>query len=142
MEANLQKNQTTDTQALLQVIVDSILDKKGQSIVSLDLTNLEDAMADYFVICDGNSPPQIKAIAEHILFNAKKQLGELPTQKEGLNSTDWILLDYFSIVVHIFHKEKRDFYQLEELWGDAAITTEHKEDGTESVTDHLPNANR
>ncbi len=134
MKANIQKKQEHHNNlALLQLIIESILDKKGNRVVTLDLTNLEDAMADYFVICEGNSPPQIRAIADNIAHKVKKQLGELPLNLEGMNNLEWVLIDYFSIVVHVFHKEKRGFYQLEELWGDAAIVTEYFPDGTQST---------
>ena len=133
MKANIQKKQEHDnTLILLELIIESILDKKGGRIVSLNLTNLDDAMADYFIICEGNSPPQVRAIADNIAYEIKKALGEVPLHLEGMGNLEWVLIDYFNIVVHVFHKEKRGLYQLEELWGDAAIATEHSPDGTQS----------
>ena len=104
---------------MLQTIVNSIHDKKGVKVISLDLTSLHDSMADYFIICEGNSPPHIRAIADNIMHEVKKQTEQLPMHAEGFGSMDWVLIDYFNIVVHVFHKEKRSLYQLEELWGDA-----------------------
>jgi ribosome-associated protein len=120
---------TINSQQLLDLIADSILDKKGEDVISLDLTKLHDAMADYFVICEGNSPPQVRAIAENIVERVKKTYNILPATQEGFNSMEWVLLDYLDIVIHIFHKSKRHVYQLEELWGDA-ITTTYNPDGT------------
>ena len=132
MKANIQKKQEHDKSLeLLQLIIESILDKKGSRVISLDLTNLDDAMADYFIICEGNSPPQVRAIADNIAYEIKKGLGEVPLHLEGMSNLEWVLIDYFNIVVHVFHKEKRGFYELEELWGDAAIATEHFPDGTQ-----------
>jgi len=132
LKANIQKKQEHDKNLkLLQLIIKSILDKKGSRVISLDLTNLDDAMADYFIICEGNSPPQVRAIADNIAYEIKKGLGEVPLHLEGMGNLEWVLIDYFNIVVHVFHKEKRGLYELEELWGDAAIATEHFSDGTQ-----------
>lgn len=123
----------TNTQQLLEIIADSMLDKKAEDVVSLDLTNLHDAMADYFVICEANSPPQMRAIADNIVEKVKKLTGIFPNAQEGQNSTEWVLIDYLDIVVHIFHQSKRHVYQLEQLWGDAAIITSYQPDGSRYV---------
>jgi len=131
LETKVIKNTTpTAIQELLRVIVDSILDKKGLNVISLDLTNLDESVADYLVICEGNSPPQVRAIADNVRHEAKKQLSERPTFKEGFSTLEWVLIDYINIMVHVFLKDKRQFYKLEELWADAAITTQYFADGT------------
>jgi ribosome-associated protein len=110
---------------LLTVIIDSILDKKGENVISLNLVGLDDAMTDYMIICEGNSSRQVKAIAENIEFKAKSILNERATFKEGYATVEWVLLDYIDVMVHVFQKDKREFYKLEQLWGDAAIITKH-----------------
>lgn len=135
---------TQKAQQLLEIIVDSILEKKGADVISLDLNNLQDAMTGYFIICEGNSPPQVRAIADNVVEKVKELTGEIPVAREGFGTLEWVLLDYLDVVVHIFHKSKRHVYQLEELWGDAAITTTYNPDGTQFIQkDHrisLPKA--
>lgn len=104
---------------LRDAIVEAILDKKGENVVSLDLTKINDAVTDHFVICDATTTVQVKAIAENIADEVKKRTGERPWHKEGYENLDWVLLDYVDVVVHIFRTEIREFYQLEELWADA-----------------------
>ena len=110
--------------ALLDVIVNAISDKKGEQIISLDLRKTGDAVADFFIICHGTSKVQVMAIADHITEKTKEILGERPWHQEGFENYEWVLLDYIDIVVHVFIQEKREFYQLEDLWNDA-LTTEH-----------------
>lgn len=105
---------------LQDVIVNSIKDKKGGNIVSLDLTHINDAIANCFIICEAESTVQVKAIAEHIEEQTKSILDEGPWHKEGLQRMEWVLLDYVDCVVHIFLPQVREYYQLEELWHDAA----------------------
>ncbi len=107
----------------LRVIADAILDKKGREVVSLDLRPLGTAIADYFVICDGSSTTNVAAIADNILRKAKEELGLRPLRMQGLENNFWIILDYGHIVIHIFLKEYRDFYHLEDLWADAPLRT-------------------
>ncbi len=126
-------------EALLKVVIDSILEKKGDKVLSMDLSNLDDAMTDFFITCEGSSPPQVKAIADNITFNVKKELGQYPTHVEGRTTSDWVLVDYFNLVVHIFHKDARARYRLEDLWGDASVTTLYAEDGSsKEIDDHRP----
>lgn len=113
---------TSQIKALHNLILDSISDKKGQKTVSIDLVNVDDAIADYFIICEADNMPQIKAIADNVSYRVKQELGELPSQSEGKTNLEWVLIDYFDIVVHIFYKDKRQFYELEELWSDGVIT--------------------
>jgi ribosome-associated protein len=110
------------TEELNNLIVDSIQDIKGKHIVKLDLRKLEEAPCDYFIICEGDSNTQVKAIADNIRKRVKEEAGLLPLHTEGERNALWICVDYFDTVVHVFYREKRTFYQLEELWGDASFT--------------------
>jgi len=107
---------------LEETVVDAILDKKGEKVVSLDLRKIGDAVADIFIICHATSRTQVKAIADNIDRKVKENLGENPWHSEGFVNFEWVLLDYIDVVVHIFVKERREFYQLEELWQDAERT--------------------
>lgn len=104
---------------LAQVVVKGMQEKKGLNIVTLDLRSVRSPMADYFVICHGTSDRQVEAIADSVEEEVRKATGEKPYHREGGNQADWVLLDYVSVVVHVFSEEKRRFYGLEELWGDA-----------------------
>ncbi len=103
-------------------IVKGMLEKKAQDIVLMDLRKVTNAVADYFVIGTGTSDTQIDAIADSVEEEVYKASGLHPWRKEGKEKREWILIDYVDVVVHIFKKEKREFYALEKLWGDAAIT--------------------
>lgn len=110
------------TALLHQLILDSVDDKKAEGITSIDLTKITEAISDYFIICHADNMPQVRAIAEHVMYRVKTEADELPLHKEGLQNLEWILIDYFDIVVHVFYKEKREFYNIEELWSDGIIT--------------------
>lgn len=110
---------TSSSTKLRDTVVEAILDKKGENVISLDLTKINDAVTEHFVICDAATTVQVKAIAENIADEVKKRTGERPWHKEGYENLDWVLLDYVDVVVHIFRTEIREFYQLEELWADA-----------------------
>lgn len=103
------------------VIITSIQDKKGENIVSLDLRKIHEAVADYFIICEADNKTQVRAIAEYMEKQTEEVLGEKPWHREGLQNMEWVLIDYVSTVVHIFRKDIRRFYQLEELWSDAIL---------------------
>ncbi len=107
---------------LKDIIVKGIIEKKGKDITVLNLSGLQNVMFDYFIICNGTSKPQTEAIADSIQFEVKKAIGEYPRHVEGLMNAEWVLLDYFDIVVHVFQKEAREFYNLEKLWADADVT--------------------
>jgi ribosome-associated protein len=98
--------------------IDAARDKKALDLVVLDLRKA-DGFTDYFVICTGANPRQITAIADAVRDTLKQQLGERPTVAEGVDRSEWILLDYFNFVVHVFSRECRSFYGLERLWGNA-----------------------
>lgn len=116
------KKQVKDTELLNELIIDAIQDIKGKHIVKLDLRKLEDASADFFIICEGDSTTQVKAIADNVYQRIKDELGVLPAHREGVMGARWVLVDYFDTVVHVFHPETRAFYDLEDLWSDASIT--------------------
>jgi ribosome-associated protein len=97
-------------------------EKKGNQIKVLDLRKLKSSMADFFIICHASSDKQVSAIADSVEEFSRKLASEKPLHIEGFESAEWILMDYFDIVVHIFQEEKREFYSIEELWGDAEIT--------------------
>lgn len=111
-----------DTKELSNCVIECIQEKKGEELVKLDLRELDEAPADIFIICHGESTTQVKAISDHILTEVKKKTGEKPKHIEGQQNATWILIDYFDVVVHIFNTEAREFYQLEALWSDAEVT--------------------
>lgn len=113
------KQPSADTEELNELVIDSIHDIKGKNVVKLDLRHLEDAPTDYFIICEGDSNTQVKAIADNIYRRIKDEMGVLPSHSEGQRESLWICIDYFTTVVHIFYREKRGFYDLENLWSDA-----------------------
>ncbi len=109
-------------EALNDLIIDSIQDIKGKNILLLDLRHLEDAPADFFIICEGESNTQVKAISNNIYRRLKEEARTAPLHIEGQSNARWICMDYFSVAVHIFYKEARTFYELEDLWSDAIFT--------------------
>ncbi len=111
---------------LAHLTVEAIQDKKGQKIVQLDLREIEEAVADYFIICQGSSTTQVTALAENVEKYLEEHAGEKPIGKSGLRVGEWALVDYFNVVVHIFVEPVRQEFALEDLWGDAKIT--HYED--------------
>jgi ribosome-associated protein len=109
-------------EALNDLIIDSIQDIKGKKILKLDLRKLDEAPADFFIICEGDSNTQTKAIADNVYLRVKKEGNLMPISQEGQQSATWICIDYFNVVVHVFHKETRTFYELEDLWSDAVFS--------------------
>ncbi len=107
---------------LISLIVQGIEDIKGQNISLLDLRNIENTVCDYFIICNGNSNTQVNAIVSSVQKNVSKNIREKPYQIEGVENAEWVLMDYVNVVVHVFQKHKRDYYDIENLWGDAKIT--------------------
>ena len=116
------KEQAIASKKLSDVIVKGMQEKKAVDIVVMDLRNVKNAVADFFVICSGNSDKQLSAIAQAVDDEVFKTLNEDPWSKEGKHNKEWMLLDYVTVVVHIFKKDKREFFALEELWGDAVVT--------------------
>ena len=115
-------NEIISIEAFNDLIVESIQDIKGKKIVKLDLRGLDATPTDFFIICQGESNTQVKSIADNIRKRVKEELGLLPSHAEGVQDGLWALMDYFNVVVHVFHPEKRAFYDLENLWSDAAFT--------------------
>jgi len=117
-------NQTTQVLSLNDLtknIIEAIEDKKGYEIVSIDLRKLNNPFTDMFIICHGTSDKQVEAIADNIERQISQKFREKPVHREGYENKEWILLDYFDVVVHIFQEEKRYFFNLESLWGDGEI---------------------
>ena len=111
------------TEKLKDVIISSIQDKKGKKIVELDLTDIPEAPTDFFIVCEGESFTQVKAISENIQKTLKQEYRIYPNHTEGTQNAKWVLVDYFDVVVHIFHPDTRSFYEIEELWSDAKVAT-------------------
>jgi ribosome-associated protein len=112
-----------DSEVLCEVIVEGMKNNKAEDIVVIDLREVEHAVTDFFVICSGDSPTQIEGIANSVIRLTRKELKEKPWHKEGKNNAQWILLDYVNVVVHIFYKELREYYELEDLWADGKKIT-------------------
>lgn len=115
------KNQVS-ADNLISVIIKGIDDVKGEDIQLLDLREIENTVCDYFVICSGNSNTQVNAISGAVQKVVSKELKDKPWHIEGENNSEWILMDYVNVVVHVFQKHVREFYDIESLWGDAKIT--------------------
>ncbi|MBF6609665.1 MAG: ribosome silencing factor [Chryseobacterium sp.] len=115
-------SKNTDKQQLIDKIVDAIQDTKGEDIMIFDLTGIENSVAETFIICSGNSNTQVSALAGNIEKKVRNELHERPWHVEGSENALWVLVDYVSVVVHVFQKEVREYYEIEELWGDAKIT--------------------
>lgn len=108
---------------LSEIAVQGMQEKKGHDIVRLDLREVQSAVSDYFIVCNADSATQVKAIADSVEDEIYKNTQTNPWRKEGLENAEWIILDYFDVVIHIFKTEKRDFYGIEDLWGDAQTTS-------------------
>lgn len=113
---------TKALEILNHTIIEGIRDKKGKKIIQLDMRNIGEAPADFFIICEGDSNTHIKAITDSIYKKVKDDLSATPTHTEGSGNSRWILMDYFNTVVHVFYPETREFYELEHLWSDAEVT--------------------
>ena len=110
----------TKNSKIIKTIIAAIQEKKGEHIVSLDLRKINEAVADFFIICEAGSQPQVRAIAENVEDKVREKCGENPYHHEGLQKLTWVLIDYVNVVVHIMQPETRKFYRLEEMWSDAA----------------------
>ena len=104
---------------VLKVITDAMLEKKGQQVVSLDLSSIGTAISDYFVVCNADSTTAVAAIANNIIVRMEEKCGRKVLRMQGLENDFWIILDYGDIVVHVFLTQYREFYRLEDLWADA-----------------------
>jgi len=107
---------------LITHIIDALEDVKGEDICVMDLRDIENTVCQYFVICSGTSNTQVNALAGTVQKKVSKALREKPLQAEGLENSEWVLLDYVDVVVHIFQRQIREHYDIESLWGDAKLT--------------------
>ena len=116
------KNTTklSESEVLARLAAQGMDSKKGEDIRILDLRGLQSAPASFFVVCSGNVPSHVGAIADGVFETVKKATGQNPKKMEGYDVAEWVLMDYFDVVVHVFQKEQRDHYRLEALWADAA----------------------
>ncbi len=121
-QINLAARPALSAESLNDLIIDSIQDIKGKRIIKLDLRRLPDAPADFFIICEGDSNTQVRAIAENVEHRVKTEGKMRPASKEGERVARWICIDYYTTVVHVFYRETRAFYELEDLWSDATFT--------------------
>ena len=111
-----------ETELLVHKITEGIQEKKGKGIVIADLTEIEDTICNYFIICEGNSPSQVAAIVDSVSDYIREEIGVKVYSIDGLNNAEWVAMDYSDVIVHVFLPEVRDFYDLEHLWEDAALT--------------------
>ena len=117
---SIDDHKTADSDQLIEVITEALLDRKAEDITVLDVHELT-TLADKFVICHAQSDVQIKALADNVSKATKEQLGEKPWKEEGRETRRWVILDYVNVVVHIFKEELREYYALERMWNDAAV---------------------
>lgn len=106
---------------IVKVIIQAIQEKKGEKIISLDLRKIQEAVADFFIVCEAASTTQIRAIADFVETEVKGKCGETPYMHEGRQVLQWVIIDYINVVVHIMLPDSRRFYKLEEMWSDAVM---------------------
>jgi ribosome-associated protein len=118
----MEQNDSFNVEQKKEIILEAIREKKGHEIVSIDLTKVENSICDCFIICHGESVTQVGAITDSIERKMKEEARIRAHHVEGLRNSQWVLLDFFDILVHVFQKEYRSFYRLEELWADGKVT--------------------
>ncbi|MCB9261127.1 MAG: ribosome silencing factor [Flavobacteriales bacterium] len=106
---------------LADIVVMGMLEKKAHNVVKIDLRDLNVSVTDIMIICHGDSDRQVAAIADSVVETVKKQTGENPFSKEGMRLAEWVLVDYINVVVHIFKKDLRQYYAIEDLWADGIV---------------------
>lgn len=116
------KPKSDASEQLNDTIIEAIFNLKGKNIVKLDLRHLNDAPVDFFIICEGDSSTQVKSISENINREVFEKMDTRPYHIEGAKEAQWVLVDYFNTVVHVFHPETRKYYELEDMWMDAKST--------------------
>lgn len=116
------KTENVLSQAMTEIAIKGILEKKGKDITIIDLRNVEGSLFDYYVLCTGNSPSHVDAISESVDKEIKIATGIDPKRVEGMQNCMWVLLDYFDVVIHVMLEEARDFYRIEAMWKDAPQT--------------------
>jgi ribosome-associated protein len=112
-------NKEKNSQLLCDTIVEGMQENKAQDIVILDLRDISSAVADFFVICSGESSTQVDGITSSVVRHTRKEIQDRPWHTEGKGSSEWVLIDYVTVVAHVFYKTAREFYDLEDLWADA-----------------------
>ena len=122
-EQNLMVKKEINNDQLIAQIIKGIEEVKGNNIEILDLREIENTVCDYFVICNGTSNTQVNAIVNSIQKTVSKALKDKPWHREGSDNAEWVLMDYVNVVVHVFQKHIREYYDIESLWGDAKITS-------------------
>jgi ribosome-associated protein len=110
---------------IVKVIIQAIQEKKGEKIISLDLRKIQEAVTDFFIVCEAGSNTQVRAIADFIETEVKEKCSEMPYKHEGRQVLQWVIIDYINVVVHIMLPDSRRFYKLEEMWSDA-VMEEHE----------------
>lgn len=114
----MNKKNMTESEVVARLAAKAISDKKGQNIKILDLRGIQSAPAEFFVIASGNVPSHVSALSDNVFEVIKRATGYNPFKVEGYQNAEWILMDYFDVVIHIFQQEKREFYRLDQLWSD------------------------
>lgn len=117
----------TKNSKLIKTIINAIQEKKGENIISLDLRKVNEAVADFFIVCEASNQPQVRAISEFVEQEMKTKCDEYPYRHEGMKNLQWVLIDYVNVVVHVMLSETRKFYKLEEMWSDAVAHEFDKE---------------
>jgi len=115
----------TRNSKVIKTIIAAIQEKKGENIISLDLRKINEAVADFFIVCEAGSQPQVRAIADNVEAKLREKCEENTYHHEGYQNLQWVLIDYVNVVVHIMLPENRKFYKLEEMWSDAAAEDHH-----------------
>ena len=118
----MKKLEDFTSKELVDAVVEGIHEKKGVNIAILDMTKIENTICEYFVICDGDSNIHVDAIADSVNEYVRKKLNDRPVHVEGRENVEWILIDYVDVIVHVFQRSIREFYNLEGLWADAKRT--------------------
>lgn len=116
-----QVTRLTKRSKIIKTIINAIREKKGENIVSLDLRKVNEAVADFFIVCQASNQPQVRAIADFVKEKSWLLCNEYPYHHEGYQKLNWVLIDYVNVVVHVMLPDTRKFYQLEEMWHDAGI---------------------
>jgi ribosome-associated protein len=116
------KQNDSDSQLLCDTIVEGMQENKAKDIVILDLREIPSAVTDFFVICSGESSTQVDGITSSVMRHTRKEIKEKPWHTEGKGNSEWVLLDYVSVVAHVFYRNTREFFDLEDLWADAKRT--------------------
>lgn len=112
-------SEVVSTEKLVDAVVEGMQEKKGAKITVLDLRNIENMIAEFFVICEGESNVHVDAVSDSVEEIVRRDAGEKPFHVEGKQNAEWVLIDYMNVVVHVFQKQVRNYYNLEDLWADA-----------------------